>query len=116
MSIGCERGPIGQTGRSDWPFVVSAYTTIVFRDLPANRSKQVHVKLAHSIWEKVEPHSRTMPVLLELVIEPLKLLWHINDAFALDLKMIAHGRTEQEAIAVLGQLAQAVAEVIEELA
>jgi hypothetical protein len=116
MSIGCERGPIRQTGQSDWPFAVCAYTTVAFRDLPSNRSKEDHVRLAHSIWEKFEPQSRIMPVLLELTIEPLKLLWDINDAFALDLKMIANGRTEQEAMTVLSRLGPAVADVIEELA
>jgi hypothetical protein len=71
--------------------------------------------LAHSVWEKFEPQSRENPVLLELTIEPLKHLWGINDAFALDLKMIAHGRTEQEAMAVLRWLGPAVAEVLEAL-
>jgi hypothetical protein len=56
-----------------------------------------------------------MPVLLELTIEPLKQLWEINDAFALDLKMIAHGRTEEESMAVLKWLGPAVAKVFEEL-
>ena len=91
------------------------YTTVVFRDLPANRSKEDHISLAHSIWEKFEPQSRKAPVLLELTIEPLKLLWEINDAFALDLKMIATGRTEQEAMTTLEWLGPAVAEVFEEL-
>jgi hypothetical protein len=105
----------GQLGSTAWPFAVCAYTTIAVRDLPANRSKDSHVSLAHSVWEKFEPQSRENPVLLELTIEPLKHLRGINDAFALDLKMIAHGRTEQEAMAVLRWLGPAVAEVLEAL-
>ncbi len=115
FSIGCERSPIRQTGRTDWPFRVAAYTTVAFRDLPANRSKEDYISLAHSIWEKFEPQSRKAPVLIELTIEPLKLLWEINDAFALDVKMIAEGRTEQEAITILEWLGPAVAEVFDEL-
>ncbi len=115
MSVGCDRGPIKESGKRDWPFTVCAYTTIAFRDLPSNRLKEDHIRLARSVWEKFEPQSRKNPVLLELTIEPLKHLWEFNDAFALDLKMIAHGRTEHEAMAILEWLGPAVAEIFEEL-
>jgi hypothetical protein len=36
-------------------------------------------------------------VLLELIVEPLKALFHVTPAFSLELKLIALGRSESEA-------------------
>lgn len=115
MSIGCERSlPTISTG--DWPVSIASYTTMAFRDLSANRSSNDLTAVAHSIWEKFKPRSSVRPVLLEMIIEPLKRLWHLDDAFALDLRMIALGRDEAEAVDTFQWLEPEVAAVIDNLA
>ena len=49
----------------------TAYTTVAFSELTANRSKDDHVKLAYSIWQKFDSQPEKMPVLLNLTVEPL---------------------------------------------
>ncbi|MGF6309942.1 hypothetical protein ABIB82_004061 [Bradyrhizobium sp. i1.8.4] len=59
--------------------------------------------------------TKQCPVSFELIVEPLKWLWEITDAYAIDLRMIAHGRTEQEAVKILNWLGPAVAKALAEL-
>jgi len=115
MSIGCDRGPPFKKESDDFPVSIASYTTVAFRDLQANRSKNDLMALAYSIWEKFKPRSSIRPVLLELSIEPLKYLWDLNDAFALDLRMLALGRDEADAIANFEWLAPEIATVIDSL-
>lgn len=99
MSLGCERG-FFDGSQAALPRYVGSYTTIVFRDLERNRSKEDLVELAHAIWRdfKNQPDpGEDRFISIEMIVEPLKYLFHVNDALSLNLKIIAHGRDDTNA-------------------
>ncbi len=116
MSLGCERGVFFENNAANWPVSIGSYTTVVFRDFEANRSKEDFVALSRSIWKDFKPKSSERPVLLELIVEPLKALFHVTPAFSLELKLIALGRSESEANDTFEWLAASISEVIDRLA
>jgi hypothetical protein len=115
MSLGCLRGLPTRTIFADWPVAIKSCATLVFRDLPANQLNDNLITLAHDIWTDFKIKPTAYPVQLELVIEPLKALFHLSNAFALDLGMVGYGRSEQEAAAANDWLAAEVALVINQL-
>jgi hypothetical protein len=76
------------------------------------------ITLAHDIWAsfKIRPKPSVNRVAsLELIIEPLKALFHLSEAFALDLGMVGYGRSEEEATATNDWLASEMMAVIDQL-
>jgi hypothetical protein len=116
MSLGCERGlPLTRESATP-PISIKSYTTVVFRDLEANQAKENLIALAHDIWNRFKQTPAPgvdRVVELELVVEPLKALFHIHDAFALDLGLVSHGRSEEEAKETYEWLASSVAAAID---
>jgi hypothetical protein len=117
MSLGCLRGLPCKTNSPAWPLSLKSSATMVFRNLSANESKENLITLAHDIWGnfKVGYSSARYPTTLELVVEPLKALFHLGQAFCLDLGMVGYGRSEEEAAAANDWLATEMMAVIDQL-
>ncbi|QOZ45523.1 hypothetical protein XH89_20065 [Bradyrhizobium sp. CCBAU 53340] len=100
MSIGCERGSF-ESSYSHLPRQVSSYTDVVLRDLEQNGSKDALIGVAHRIAaafkEEVEGQAQILPHEIQLIVERLKLLFDIDQPWALNIKLFAYGRNEAEA-------------------
>ncbi len=97
---------------------MNAYVSVAFRDLETNRSREDLIALARSVWEKfkIRPyppeHSATE---LLMIIEPIKALFHLDDAFSLMLILRCHGADEAAATRTFEWLAFEVAAVVDEM-
>lgn len=117
MSYGCERG-LFQSNDLSLPVYIGSYVSVAFRDLEANRSKDNLVALAKSIADKFKRRpapAEERVISLELIIEPVKVLFHLDDAFSLMMKLLAYGRDETEAKSTFEWLSSEIAVVIDGL-
>jgi hypothetical protein len=113
MSSACECGLFDRGEYADGPrWKADGFVTITFKDADKNADTELLLYFARYILGGI-PTTEDHHIVFEMIIEPLKLFFGRTDCFALSLKPIGYGASEEVAWAAFNCAANSAAQAIQ---